>query len=438
MSVRLLGLLSILVLPGWLSGCDTTGNGSVGANLIDDSRAVLSIDTLTLKTATVYMDSVVTQAGDLLIAGSYQDDYLGRIGANSYVAFSLGDDTLDVGQGATYDSLTLRLRIGYHYGDTTQVQRLRIHRLKENLAPIGDNPYLYNFDAFAYETETLGTVSFKPETGKDLEVSVSGTLGEALFSAAQNRDHILTDDEAFQEYVKGFVLVDDVAGNTAVTGFVASNEDSTDAVLRLYYTSEEAGTPGKTYHDFPLSASYFSQITSDWPGPLDQLTGAGSTLPSALADQRTYIQSGVGLMTRVDFPTLDNLLPMASNNILLSAYLYVFPVAHTYEESTPLAQPLVVYVADEHNRISGQLADSEGNSQSVLPRIDDEFNTATSYRFDVTPFIREELDTDRYTGRGLLLSPSALRYTGSVDRAVLGGGQHSTHRMLLWVVFIPY
>lgn len=422
-------LVSIFVVA---YGCDSSGN--VGADLTNQNVDLLATDTLTINSATVLMDSVVTQGTGSILAGSYDDNYLGRVTADGYIRPSLGNILfVTKNPKAHYDSLRLHLSVNYYYGKTDESQSLKIYRVTQYIQPTGNNTVLYNFDSLDHGLAVVGKATFVPDKTDTLSVPISDEIGQELFTAGQEGKDIATIDQDFQKYLKGFVIVGDKATNTAITGFKSDSVSS--IYLRIYYTDVVNGIVREQFHDFPLIPSLtFSHIESEKPASLGPLKQPKDAVPSTQTGDMAFMQSGTGIMTSLQFPTVKNLFNLSSKITLASAGLYIYPVAFTYGSSTtPLPDSLMLYIGDQQNRIIGRYTDSYGNVVTSAPKIDEEYNKNTYYYFNITSYIQSELETERNTNRELLISPSYTRYNGSVDRVVFGDALNKKFKMRLQV-----
>ncbi|SMO51042.1 DUF4270 family protein [Gracilimonas mengyeensis] len=424
--VKCLVVIFILI---FLVSCGEDGT-MIGSGFVDSSMEVIATDTLTIKASSVLMDSVVTDDATNLLVGSYQDDYLGTVYAKGFVRFSVGSG-VTISETAQYDSLSLRLKVNYHYGDAGARQQFSLYRVLEDIEPAGDNTQLYNFDDFETESASLASVTITPENKDSLEILLPQALGLPLFEAFQNEGKIVEDQEHFEDYLKGIAISNGNASNTSIFGFQA---DSTAYLsLRLHYTETTDGVVEQKYYDFNLY-SHFSNIQGDRKAPLNKLESPKESIKSTESGNQVFIQNGVGIMTRLDFPTIDNLFDVGPNLIINGAELYLFPLAQSYEEETPLPDPLMVYVGDVRHRIIGSYTDDDGNTISASPTVDEEFNQQTYYKLDISEFVREELDTDRITGNGLLLTAPASQYQGNVNRTILGGPANAGYKMYVSLV----
>lgn len=428
----------------FMFGCEE--HGTVGSKLFDDhiSLTMTITDTLSIETATVLMDSVITQGTGTILFGTYQDDFLGNVTANGYLKFSLGPDAFTPSQFARYTSLALRITPHYHYGNTSQVQQIRAYRVLEDIEPEEDLDALYNFSRFDHESQSLAEFMILPESDTELEITVSDQLGRVLFEAGQDGDDIVGNDMSFQEFFKGLVIKGDESTNTAIIGLISDESENvnelgepTGTMLRLYYSDINAdGTLTDTFYDFPLVAdNSFTHLYSHKPYPLNELVQADDMLSSQKTSNHVFVQSGIGLMTRIDFDDLaiENLQNLSSDyTTLINASLTLFPIAGTYGYQTPLPQSLRLFVADSQNRVLGEL------DEQATAMEDDEFHRNTYYRFNITEFIDNEIQTERYTGNGLLLSTAPSSYNRTVDRVIFGDNKIQGFQMVLTITVIHF
>ena len=127
-----LGLLLALAV----TACDPATTITVSAPKTSAGSTAYFVDTLTVRLATVWHDSVVTSASDNLLVGRYHDPRLGTITARSFVRVGLGA-AYEPASDDVYDSLVLVLKPdAYRYGDTTHLQTVEVHRLRAALETV--------------------------------------------------------------------------------------------------------------------------------------------------------------------------------------------------------------------------------------------------------------------------------------------------------------
>ena len=310
--------------------------------------------------------------------------------------------------------------------------------MTETIEPEEDGSLLFNSETFAYDPKPIGLVSFVPEETSDLEIRLSDALGQDLLEAARQGDEIAGENEAFQDFLRGLVLVGEQTHSSAVVGFASALGDSSAIAMRLHYTINEDDVTVENHYDFWPSVHSFSHIVGKRNPPLDELKETHSMISSALTNEVVYIQSGAGLAVRIDVPAAYRVFYGREFPVILNASLYIVPIADTYRDETPLVWPLDLYVANENNKRRTPLLGQDSSRVSAIPIVDSEFERGTHYRFDVTTFVQQEINAGYHTGRGLLLVPARSVNASTVDRVVLGSGQHPEYHALLRVVYTTF
>jgi hypothetical protein len=430
-------LLSLLAGLG-LAGCDAEGD-NIG--LGDDFPSIFSIDTARVLTSTVMLDSVPTSGTGVVLVGQVTDVKLGKIKAKSY--FSIGlNSTFVPEDNAEYDSLVLFLNYTYHYGDTTQLQTIRVHQLSSTIELDDDRTAFYNTDTWVYQPELLGSVSFrpKPNRGKALQIRLSDVLGNDLFQSAKNELEIMTEEADFQAYFKGLALTPAEDDNAAVLGFSTgyNTENQNEGLfIRLYYHEGDE----EKHHDFTMANTplQFNHIQSDKSNTaIVNLQSQPEDISSDLTNCEAYIQGGIGLYTKIKMPTIDKFSELGINHKILKAELVIKPLRGTYSDKSPLPQTLVLYGVNKKNRIDGVLVNSAGNQIGANPVIDSEFQENTYYKFDITEYIWGELQDEEFTENDLLIGLPSSDIPKTINRAILGGWQHQNQAIELRVVITRF
>lgn len=300
-------------------------------------------DTFTVRASTVLLDSVQTSGGGLLL-GRYTDPTLGLVEARSFfqVAPLLGD-TLKADPKAVYDSLVLALGYnGYAYGDTTRYQTISVHRLSDTL----NNSKIYlNSSQAPYEAATLGQTRYKfnqdPNRAPELRVKLSDAFGRELLGLAGKPQS--TSAAAFRDYVKGLAILPGAGNEGSVLGF-------SQAFMTIYY---HVDTLAKTYIsamavNSAVPRGRFARITSQRSGPLASLTKPGQALPASATNGETYLHNGIGLVTKLEFPSLLNLRNLPQGKVAINrAELILEPKAAPVNLANP--QSLFLLETDESN-----------------------------------------------------------------------------------------
>lgn len=391
-----------------------------------DDFVVRYTDTLTVNLSTVPTDSILTDPASRLLAGSYQDVYMGKVQSVTYVQpeFSAG---LAPDTKAVYDSLILSLAYEYYYGDTTQYQTFSVHKLMED---ISKDTY-YNNNSTPYEATPIGTIRFKPKPNskKPLYIKLSDDFGQMLFE--QGKLNKLKTSEEFLALFKGVALVPDPTENTVILGFTASN-DST--AVKLYHHVNQADGKVKTTNSFKVNKGFNQTIVNRTNTVLSALgSNAKTSLSSTKSGNMSFIQNGTGLKTRIDIPFVKT-LKSVGNIIVNRAFLRIEPIKSSVSKYITAPATLSLYNCNKNNLLLSQVTDLNGNAVTAT-FVDDIINNKSYYQFDVSEYvialIAQESDLME---TGLLLFPSADVAT-SFSRVVFGDQKNTSGNTKLEVYY---
>lgn len=450
-SKGLLSLTGLFLLFGSL-GCDNSDAPyEIGEGFVNTNSRVVFIDTLSLHTATVLLDSVPTSGSQHLLVGRRVDEDMGVIESKAYFELGLASNLLDRETAYQYDSLVLVLNYsGYYNGDTTALQEMEVHLLTEEIE-LDDFGHLYNVSEVPYESIPLGTRSFRarPRKGGELTVRLSDELGMELLSKLSDQEEEVRNLADFQHYFKGICLTASTSVEGAIIGFNGNLtstiiDDATDEVsdvqvaMRLHYRKVQQ-EPVEEVYEFPLinSPHQFNQIHSERGyTKLAPLTEQETELSANETDQYTYLQGGIGLCTRIEFPNLENLYDLGGGAIL-QAELVFEPLSRSYGSGNPaLIDSLVLYETDRKNQVGNMVLNDNGDGVSyAYLTIDNAYHENTSYRFSLTRYFDQELGIDEFSEQALLMFLPNNYMQSSVERLLIGGHLHRENAMRLEVYY---
>jgi hypothetical protein len=413
----------------------------------DVSYGIAFVDTLTVRTSTVLLDSLPTSWTGTLLTGRYQDSKFGTVQSTAYL--QLGPSTgWTPDTDALFDSVVLILPVnGIYYGDTTATSTLSVHQVTEDFAthslPLywtdeGNYPYfnatsgLFNTSEFVYASSALGTKTFKPRpnSADTLKIRLSDNLGSSWMQEAKQETNFFRSYTEFHKYFQGLGITETSATAGSVLGFDASG-----AKIRIYYREYSSGVLESTYFDLTYTTLYYqyNKISSDRTNtPLASLQPGNKILSSELTDNEAYMQAGVGIVTKVEFPYIKDLYNV--NNILLinSAVLVIEPVHGTYSATRQLPFDLTLFHTNETNvPLSPVYGDYSDDIQYATISFDEEFGTTTGYNFSITQYM-QSLFSSTYSGKPALLVATPISgFRNSVTRVCFGGGDHPDYKMKL-------
>ena len=363
-----------LILVWALSLFQCEDPNEIGLELRADSDKVGAYYTeIEIPSSVIILDSILTSSSARLLAGNYSNPDLGQLTASGYTRFSFGESKLSIPEDAVYDSIYLKLKVDYTYGPgVSELQRYSVHELTEDILGTDTVEY-FSFSEISYNPDPIGEGSFFLSTIQDtlLLYKINDDFGNALFEASSDTTVIDPDDvSTLQNIFKGFAFVSDPLNNS----LFRYNQGSTESGLALYY-HQPGDTAYQSYEFKFFTTSNFNRITVDRIGtPLEGIDDQPYTefIP---ADNKTYLQSGGGLIPKLDLSPIieyfDTIPNVAFNRVMLDIKINEPGV----NENPPTLLTLY-YTNDENRRIrSGSEflgLRVEGSSDLMRPGYDQE------------------------------------------------------------------
>lgn len=356
----------------------------VGEDWVESDTRVLYIDTMTVSSSTFKFDSVQVSSTDRLLLGAYIDPIFGKTTSKIFTQLSNSTYTLD--SDAVFDSIALILNYDdYFYNDTTQVQRLKIHEVLQDIKATEDG-YFYNTTSFNYDENTVGDVQFvpRPIDEDSLHLRLDDDYGKLLFSEIQENE--INNADEFLRYHRG-LLLDPGSDNTTILGILPTS------TLRIYYSlPNEVEVDESESFDMTFNSSYtFHNISSERDDTyFSTLEEQEDEVTSSATNMMSYVQGGVGLATRIDIPNLAGLDYIEGKGTLLSANLVISLNTATESTSLPAQETLSSYIIDQKNVALGTLYDYEGSEATAsIAAESDEFSQRT-YALPIHYFLDEK------------------------------------------------
>ncbi|HCE56864.1 MAG TPA: hypothetical protein DER09_03455 [Prolixibacteraceae bacterium] len=438
--LRLLKLLSaLLFILISIAGCTDDGSESfsIGEKYLSNQTSVTLIDTFSLGLSTILIDSISTTSPDNFLVGSFTDEYFGKMETSAWFQIDK-PDSVAINEESVFDSLTIQIRLnGLSYGDTLQPFTLSVHRVTETMeAP--DEVYFYNTTHFQYDENPIGSVVFNPRPNRDneLEFRLNDALGAELMKFLLNKSDEIASTDNFLEYFKGLVLLGGSDSKTVLG--IAAADSVLSVVLHTHYIGEERE---EIEYNFPIytSGAYFNNIEGDRTGTeIQNLLTQKEEIPASLTGDKTFIQAGTGILTRIDFSSLTRIMEIEDRYIFYKAELILKPFPKSNCQ-VDFPGEVIMYSTDKSNRIISVLTDSDSETITAEFGFDSQYNEANYYKLDITDFVNDEL-SDAWVdpNSGLVLSFPDETFTGSLDRVVFDARQADAYRPLLKLYFVFY
>lgn len=292
-----------------------------------------------------------------LLVGNYTDEAFGNIAASAFTQY-FTTNIAKLGSTAVFDSVSLQLRFDfYNYGASTpSTQIISVHELDQELKSDSVANY-FNKTNISYST-TLGTKTFSinpedfAESAKDgdtitIRLPLDPNFGQRIFnSAIKYRDATSAADSTFARYAefvkefKGIVIKPESADK--IIGF---NPTAVQSRITIHYHETD-----KDSLSFNLGFSGvigFNQIKADRSAT--ELSSLNQYYQESLqSSDNRYIQSGVGILTKLDFSKFYEFADTIPYVLINSAELVVESV-----QPSSYAPPAILSlrVLDDNNRM---------------------------------------------------------------------------------------
>jgi hypothetical protein len=238
------------------------------------------------------------------------------------------------------------------------------------------------------------------------------------------------------EYFKGLAIVPD-ENNSCILSF-----SGTDSLINLrLYTHYVEQDKVATIYNFNVksSSTSFNHITADRSGTwIENLKTQKEEIQSAASGDLAFIEGGLGIVTRIDFPGLGGLLELNYRKILYKAELILRPYSEGYT-TTELPKEIEMYTSDKYNRLVEEITSSEGEPIYADFNVDNVYNENTYYKFDVSSFIVDELSDGYFdSNSGLIVILPSGKFGGSLDRLALDARKGISYRPRLNLYYVFY
>ena len=425
-----------------LAACQSENNQfEIGTDLVKSRTEISMVDSFSVKLSTVKLDSIPTSAKSVALVGLMDDQSTGKTEANTYMNFDLPSGLSSITEEYIFDSVCIRLAFAdYLIGDSTQLQNLEVYRLTErmNLRESDDEEtYLFNTSSFPYEETPCGEISYYPITNTDsLVIRLDDAIGKEIMQLSLDDADEVANTDNFNSYLKGFIIKPTSNSGEAIVGFVADSVNlvlyTHQAELKTVYTELKATVSSDDTH--------FNQIITDRSGTyFEDLSTQQEELPSSATNNLSYIQGSAGVMTRIDFPTLNELFTL-EDRILLRVELILRPADESFDFELP--ETLNFYETDKINQLGDQLTyESSSTTYSVAASLayDELYHENSYYSVDLTSFFSEELSGNYYdTSHGLLITVPLTDFLTKADHLILKGENKSGYKPSLNLYFLTY
>lgn len=397
-------------------------------------------DTIDVKLSTILTDSFATNGDSAFLIGRYSDPYLGTVSAKAFFQLTVPSSIPTIPSSAKFDSLTFIIRPNnYYYGDTSKTQTIYIYELA-NAISYSYNSQLYNTSDIAVKSIPLGTrtVRINPNATDSVSIRLQDAKGLELYSKLQQSSGDVVNESEFLNYFRGISIAMGNNDTTAVLGLLGTAGSLT---MRVHYHTT-IPYPEDHFIDFAsLANSYsFNQVLTNRSGTgLVSGTTGRTEIPSAGTNDLSFMQPGTGLYLKTTFPSLKSILSNENIVKLVKAELIIRPTYLSFDKHKyVLPSQLYLTQTDASNTAGGYIVDSTGGSiLYVDPFMDNIYGENTHYRFNITSYINQLLNTAGGTDKGLFVMHNSKVSQANADRLIVNSSVHSSqHPQLLLSLMI--
>jgi len=389
-------------------------------NSATDNVGVSFIDSFTVNTSTVQLDNLPATATGNILVGRAVVPNIGSLSATSFFPIGFTSFENNIPELAVFDSLNLVLKTHpskYYYGDTTQTQKISVHRLTEtiettnliggiqnkNIPVYVTGATIFTKQKFNYETASLGSLSFAPRVRSldSLNIRLSQSLGKEIFDMIRANDIKVASNDNFKDYFKGLALVPDANNTTAL-----ALNDTIQFKINYSYT----GTDG-----FKKSAAkilsitqkdlQFNHIDYDRKGTsFADLSVSKNEIKTTATAGVTLMQAGTGVVAKMSFPSLKEFL-MDENLSVNKAELVIETSTPSTNTMYPIPGSLMLFVADHDNIPINFITSPYGTGIQQAGFIPgNQTGRNGTYTFNLINYLKSLKSTSSFDDKSLFLS----------------------------------
>ncbi len=477
-SILLRGTLFSLVILT-LFFCTKIKSTDIGADLLPPVDNISTFDTSLEVFATNFTtpDSLLPRLGveanggssDYILGSIANDPLFGKTTASIFLEFKPPFYPFvyeAIRDSLFLDSVVLCLRLNTTYGDTNSIQNIAVHRVTELLR----FDSAYRTDKVVQYSNVLGTRAFSSSELNDsirlrdyttinqLRIKLNNNFGNELLSldTSSAGNGAFRSDSAFRQYLKGFGLIPQATVQPgSANSLITFGLGDTATHLRLYYRYKKDGkfdTTSKTFVTFNGTPSAsVNQIVRSYTGS----QAANFLNRSGQRDSLVYLQAAPGTFAVLRIPGIEAFKQRKGNVLVHLARLSVEEVSTTGKRAI-LTAPTQLYLEvldTTTGRYSPFFADAFNNGQfdpvffgSRKKDLTDASGLSyASYGMNITRYFQGIVTRNNPSFPLRLSAPFSVVYSNlqigfglnplGNGQVVLGGGNHSSRKMKLRIVY---
>lgn len=385
-------------------------NGSFGLNGDDVAPVEFSSIDIGVTSSVVLLDSIGSSSVGALLVGQYNNATFGDLEARGYSRLNLNRGSIfQIASEGVLDSVRLNLRFNYVYDTSAMASNWGVEMF--SLArPVTDTIHI---------TSDNTVISSRLLSAGDLQVTkldstyvlpMDEAWGADLFERLKTEDATVADQEAFESFFRGVGFV----ARSGVSPNILGIEMTENSNITMYFREpsssgeiDRALTHTMNFHTVPS----FYGLDLDRAGTPTEAFQEFETEYLPASDKR-FIQSGAGIVTKINISDFRNFLT-DDPRIINLAEITIGPIDQL-NDNIPPPESMFLVITDERNT----LIKDRGNFRSIQLDGDSQIGSGSpvslvydaetrTYRGSITSYIQSYF-AGRFQRDELMIYPSNM------------------------------
>ena len=342
--VKSIGALALGLL--FLNSCEESGGFGFGTD--DLAPVEFSVETLPITSSVVLLDSIRSSNLGVGLIGNVDDPDFGRLKATSYAKLNLKRSSLrGISEEAILDSAKLNIKFSYLYNENSNMVGLEVKRLSEELNDA--SKITANSTAISNDVIAMGEIFIDSDNLDSVYViDVDSGFAIEIFEKLIANDEDVANQEDFELYFPGVAFQALGAQNSAFG--IGLNQQTN---ITLYY--REPSVINNSLDDAKTHVMTFGELSHYFGVEGDRSLSTLSEILNTrveytLSSGKNYVQSGGGVVTKIDLSALEHFAENNSRIIVNTAQVSLGPIEDLPEGLSPPSS-LLLLLTDSRNII---------------------------------------------------------------------------------------
>ena len=326
------GLISIVIaiISAILVACSDE-DFVMNSSFINSDSYALYTDQVPIELATFRLDSVQTSNQNTIWVGKVNKPVIGDIYSESYMKIT-EPSSYDWENKEKFDSITIVLRhTGEYQGDTTQSITLDVHRLATMVEFTENETEFYNKREFR-DSSSIGTFTFvpRPNSRPRVRFRLNDDFGQEIVDFIKNNSSTESSlaTQLFYQWLGGIKIT--FQGEPSVQ--LAFEADSMTITLHSHLPLFERYEVERTLTMADQELQYNRVWNENIESPYDEIEERYQQVSETDGGLHSVMFEGLGYYTRVNFPSLDEVVAEGNYAHVVKATLKLYCERDSYDK----------------------------------------------------------------------------------------------------------